>query len=369
MKTVAALLMKNGLPMPYAKSKPFELVEIDLEKPHEGEVLLRITGAGICHSDLSIVNGSRPRPIPLIGGHEGVGVVEELGAGIKDLNVGDTVSIIFMPPCGECRQCLHGIPAYCSVGSAANVRGEMSRGGSRISFNGKPIHHYNGVSCYSQHMVLDRRSLVKIPSDLPLSSTAIFGCALLTGIGAVRNGAKVPSGASVGIWGLGGVGLAALIGAVISKASPIIAIDPVAMKRELALELGADIAIAPTDDVREYVKDGVDYSIETVGRVEALQQAYEMTIRGGVVTTIGLPDPSALLGIPAASLVTEVKTLQGSYMGSGDPRKDIPEFVQFWREGKLPVEKLVSLTRPMSEVNEAMDALHGGEVVRQVILP
>lgn len=369
MKTVAALLLKTGLPMPFAQSKPFELVEIDLDKPLEGEVLLRITGAGICHSDLSIVNGSRPRPIPLIGGHEGVGVVEELGAGVKDLKIGDTVSIIFMPPCGECSQCLHGTPAYCSVGSAANVKGEMLRGGSRISFNGKPIHHYNGVSCYSQHMVLDRRSLIKIPSEIPVESAAIFGCALLTGIGAVRNGAKVRSGASVGIWGLGGVGLAALIGAVIAKASPIIAIDPVAMKRELALEMGADIAISPTENVRDYVKNGVDFAIETVGRVDALKQAYEMTVRGGVVTTIGLPDPKDILGIPAASLVTEIKTLQGSYMGSGDPRKDIPAYVKLWQEGRLPVAKLISLARPMSEVNEAMDDLHGAQVVRQVIIP
>jgi alcohol dehydrogenase len=219
-------------------------------------------------------------------------------------------------------------------------------------------------------MVLDRRSLIHVPSDLPIDIAAIFGCAFLTGVGAVRNGANVPAGASVGIWGLGGVGMAALLGAVVAKASPIIAIDPVPMKRALALELGADIAIDPTEDIREHVKGGVEYAIEAVGKASALKHAYESTARAGTTVTVGLPAPADQLSFSAVSLVTDVKTLKGSYLGSGDPRKDIPEFVQLWRDGKLPAEKLITKTRPLTEVNESMDELDDAQkVVRQIVQP
>lgn len=370
MKSLAALLRTSGQPTPYTKTRPLELVEIDLEKPGEGEVLVKITAAGICHSDLSIVNGSRPRPTPLIGGHEGAGIVEEVGSGVHDLKAGDAVAIVFMPSCGECQQCREGIPAFCSVGSAANVKGELIRGGSRISYKGERIHHYNGVSCYSQYMVLDRRSLIPVPSDLPIEVAAIFGCAFLTGVGAVRNGAKVTAGSSVGVWGLGGVGMAALLGAVVAKASPIVAIDPVPMKRTLALELGADIAIDPSEDIREHVKGGVEFAIEAVGKASALKQAYEGTARAGTTVTVGLPAPADQLAISAVSLVTDVKTLKGSYLGSGDPRKDIPDFIQLWRDGKLPAERLITMKRPLSEVNESMDALDDAQkVIRQIVEP
>lgn len=355
--------------MPYASSAPFEIVEVDLDGPREGEVLVRITAAGVCHSDLSVLNGSRPRPLPLIGGHEATGIVEALGSDVRNLREGDHVSLIFMPSCRECDECLHGIPAFCSVGSAANIKGELIRGGTRISYKGEKISHYNGVSCYSQYAIMDERSLVKIPTDLPKDIAAIFGCALLTGIGAVRHGAQVTSGASVGIWGLGGVGIGALLGAVISSAGLIIAVDSVASKRKLALELGAHFAIDPSEDIREYLKTGVQFAIEAVGKSEALKQAYDGTARGGTTVTVGLPAPTEQLSISAVSLVTDVKTLKGSYLGSGDPRKDIPEFVKLWQEGKLPVEKLISKCRPMSEINEAMDELQGAEVVRQILYP
>ena len=323
MKSQAALLRRSGQGAPYAATAPFEIIEVDLDGPREGEVLVRVTAAGVCHSDLSVLNGSRPRPLPLIGGHEATGIVE----------------------------------------------GELIRGGTRTSYKGEKINHYNGVSCYSQYAIMDERSLVKIPSDLPKEIAAIFGCALLTGIGAVRHGAQVTSGASVGIWGLGGVGIAALLGAVIANAGVIIAVDPVAAKRKLALELGAHFAIDPSEDIREYLKTGVQFAIEAVGKSAALKQAYEGTARGGTTVTVGLPAPTEQLSISAVSLVTDAKTLKGSYLGSGDPRKDIPEFVKLWQDGKLPVEKLISKCRPMSEINEAMDELQGAEVVRQIIYP
>ena len=369
MKSLAALLRQGGAPLPYADSRPLEIVEVDLAPPGNGEVLVKIESAGICHSDLSVVNGSRQRPLPLIAGHESAGVVVEIGPGVKDLKVGDHVTSVFLPSCGLCSECTSGTPAFCSVGAASNGRGEMIGGGSRISFKGTPVNHYNGVSCYSQYAVLDVRSLVKLPEDIPFDIAALFGCALLTGIGAVRNSAHAKPGQSLGVWGLGGVGLSALIGAVISKASPIFAIDPVASKRELALELGADFALDSSENLRDHLPGGVLVAVECAGRADTLKSAYEATSRGGTTVTVGLPPASEMLSISALSLVSDVKTNRGSYIGSENPRIDIPEFVDFWRAGNLPVEKLLTSVSPMTQVNEAMDALRGAQVVRQVIHP
>jgi len=200
LKSLAALLRQSGAPLPYAVTRPLEIVEIDLSAPGHGEVLVKIESAGICHSDLSVVNGSRQRPLPLVAGHESAGVVVELGAGVKSLKVGDHVTSVFLPSCGSCNECTSGTPAFCSVGAASNGRGEMIGGGSRISFDGALAYHYNGVSCYSQYAVLDERSLIKLPEDIPFDIAALFGCALLTGIGAVRNSAHAKPGHSVGVW-------------------------------------------------------------------------------------------------------------------------------------------------------------------------
>ena len=369
MKSQAVLLRHSGAQLPYATSRPLEIVEVELAQPGTGEVIVKIEAAGICHSDLSVVNGSRPRPLPLVAGHESAGVVVELGAGVKSLKVGDHVTSVFLPSCGSCSECVLGTPAFCSVGALSNSRGEMSSGGSRISFGGEPVNHYNGVSCYSQYAVLDERSLIKLPEDIPFDISALFGCALLTGIGAVRNSAQAKPGQSLGIWGLGGVGLSALIGAVISQASPIFAIDPVASKRKLALELGADFALDPSENLREHLPNGVLVAIECAGRAETLKAAYEATCRGGTTITVGLPPAAEMLSISALSLVSDVKTIRGSYLGSANPRIDIPEFVKFWRDGNLPVEKLLTSVSPMSQINEAMDALQGAQVVRQIIRP
>ena len=369
MKSLAALLRQSGAPLPYATTRPLEIVEVDLAPPGTGEVLVKIESAGICHSDLSVVNGSRQRLLPLIAGHESAGVVVELGTGVKELKVGDHVTSVFLPSCGSCSECTSGTPAFCSVGAASNGRGEMIGGGTRISFNGAPVNHFNGVSCYSEYAVLDVRSLVKLPEEIPFDIAALFGCALLTGIGAVRNSAQAKPGQSLGVWGLGGVGLSALIGAVITKASPIFAIDPVASKRELALELGADFALHPSENLRDHLPSGVVVAVECAGRADTLKSAYEATSRGGTTVTVGLPAASEMLSISALSLVSDVKTIRGSYLGSANPRVDIPEFVDFWRAGNLPVEKLLTSVSPMTQVNEAMDALQGAQVVRQVIHP
>jgi alcohol dehydrogenase len=368
-KSLAALLRQSGAQLPYTNSRPLEIVEVNLVPPNTREVLVKIEAAGICHSDLSVVNGTRQRPLPLIAGHESAGVVVEVGADVKTLKVGDHVTSVFLPSCGSCSDCTSGLPAFCSLGAASNSRGEMLGGGTRISIDSEAINHYNGVSCYSQYAVLDERSLIKLPDDVPFDIGALFGCALLTGIGAVRNSAHAKPGQSLGVWGLGGVGLSALMGAVISKASPIFAIDPVASKRKLAIELGADFALEPGENLRDHLPGGVSVAIECAGRADTLKSAYEATSRGGTTVTVGLPPASEMLSISALSLVSDVKTIRGSYLGSANPRVDIPEFVDFWRAGNLPVEKLLTSVSPMYKVNEAMDALQGAQVIRQIIHP
>lgn len=369
MKSLAGLIRVTGTSLPYVESRPIELVEVELSPPGEGEVLVRIEAAGICHSDLSVVNGTRQRPLPIVGGHESAGIVEEVGPGVSHLKVGDHVTSVFLPSCGSCSECQAELQAFCSIGAAANARGEMIRGGSRIKIDGKPVNHYNGVSCYSQFAIMDERSLIKLPDDIAFDIAALFGCALLTGIGAVRNAARAKADQPLGIWGLGGVGLSALIGAVIAGSSPIFAIDPVESKRKLALELGAHFALHPDENLRDHLPSGVAVAIECAGIAATLKAAYEATGRGGTTVTVGLPPASELLSISALSLTSDVKTVKGSYLGSANPRKDIPDFVDFWRAGKLPVERLLSAARPMTEINEAMDALHGAQVIRQVVRP
>ena len=369
MKSKAVLLKKIASNPPFASSDSWEIVEVDLAPPGVGEVVVRIESAGICHSDLSVMNGTRPRPLPMVLGHESAGVVVEVGLGVTEFEVNDHVTSIFLPSCGSCSTCRSGKPSNCSVAAAVNARGELISGGTRISYNGATVNHFNGVSCYSQFAVMDVRSLVKIPKEIPFDLAALFGCALLTGIGAVKNSAQTKPGQSLAVWGLGGVGLASVIGGVIAKASPIIVIDPIESKRELALLLGADIALDPRENLRDHLSEGVDVAIEAVGRAAALKDAYDATARGGVTVTVGLPPSNEQLSISALSLVSEIKTLKGSYLGSSDPRVDIPEYVNLWKQGRLPVEKLLSMTHPMSKFGEAMDLLDSASVVRQVIHP
>jgi alcohol dehydrogenase len=228
------------------------------------------------------------------------------------------------------------------------------------------------VSAFSERTVVSRASAVVVPEDVPFDTAALFGCAVLTGVGAVLHTARVRPGESVAVFGLGGVGLAAVLGAVVAGAHPIVAIDPVEAKRALALELGADLVLSPDDGVdpiREATRGGAQHAIEAVGHPGVLRSAYDATARGGTTVSVGLPHPSLELTLPAASLVAEARTLVGSYLGSTAPQRDIPLLIGLWRAGRLPVERLLEGRLPLDAINEAMDALAAGEVVRQLIAP
>jgi alcohol dehydrogenase len=363
----AVLTQSGGNAAPYATSKPLEVHALDLADPKPGEVLVRIDAAGICHSDLSVINGDRPRPMPMALGHEAAATVLALGDPEEPgLAVGDRVVLVFLPSCGQCPACLSGEGYLCAPAAAANGRGEMLRGGSRLSCAGEQVHHHLGVSAFATQAVVDRRSLVKIDADIPPETAALFGCAVLTGVGAVMNTAEVRPGESVLVYGLGGVGLAALMGAIAAGAQPVYAVDPMPEKRALALELGATAALAPGDEERVF---GTDVVVETVGKATVLATAYKAARRGGRIVTVGLPNPAEELSINALSLVADGKILMGSYMGSSIPSRDIPRYIALWRVGRLPVERLLTSVSPLEEINELMDKLAEGKAVRQVVVP
>lgn len=372
MKITAAVLDRIGAAAPYAASRPLRLAEIDLDPPRPGELLLRIDAAGLCHSDLSVVNGDRVRPTPMALGHEAVGTVIEAGDPASAFKPGDRVVLSFLPACGRCAACAAGEGYLCAPAAAANGAGVLLGGGHRLHDHGAHVFHHLGVSAFATHAVVDERSAVRIDADIPVEIAALFGCAVLTGVGAVINTAKVRPGESVVVYGLGGVGLAALLGALASGAQPVIAVDPVAAKRTLALELGAAAAVSPdeaAETVAALTNGGADVAIESVGRASVLADAYKATRRGGRTVTVGLPNPAEMLSIPAVSLVADGKTLMGSYMGSAIPARDIPRYIALWRAGRLPVERLLTSTGPLSGINAALDELASGRAIRQIMLP
>lgn len=373
MQVTAAVLHQRSTSRPFADSMPLTLETLDLRGPGEGEVLVRIKAAGLCHSDLSVINGDRPRPVPMALGHEAAGVVEAVGPGVNDLNPGDHVVMVFVPSCGHCRPCAEGRPALCEPGNGANLRGEMLAGGRRLSFAGEPIHHHLGVSAFADHAVVSRHSLVPVPADMPLEHAALFGCAVLTGVGAVVNTARVPPGASVAVVGLGGVGLAALLGALACGAERVVAVDLLPAKLQIARQLGATDTFEAGDPevvsrVREATGGGVDYAVEVAGSEKALEMAYHITRRGGTTVTAGLANPARHVSIQQASLVAEERTLKGSYVGSCIPVRDIPRYIGLFRRGRLPVDRLLSETIRLDQINAAFDRLADGEVLRQVVM-
>lgn len=377
MKIRAAILEQSGLPAPYARSRPLAVREIELDGPGQGEVLVRVMAAGLCHSDLSVIDGNRPRPLPMVLGHEAAGIVEELGPGVDDLRPGDHVVFVFVPSCGACECCLDARPALCIPGAAANGAGVLLSGARRLSegqgTHAHALNHHLGVSGFADYATVSRRSLVKVDASLAFEHAALFGCAVLTGVGAAFNGAKVRPADRVAIIGLGGVGMAALLGARAAGAEQIVAVDISPEKLEIAQSLGATDVVLAGENAAQAIKDlthgGVDHAIELAGSVAALQLGYQIIRRGGELTTGGLPAPTAVLPIPAVNLVADEKTVRGSYLGSCVPARDIPRYIRLFQRGLLPVDKLLSKTMPISEINEGFDLLREGKLLRGVVLP
>jgi Zn-dependent alcohol dehydrogenase len=373
MRIRAAVLREMGAPTPYADSRPLEIAGVELDGPGPGELLLKIGAAGLCHSDLSVIDGSRPRPMPMLLGHEAAGTVVATGPGVERFQAGDHVVVAFVPACGECRPCRQGRAALCEPGAAANTAGTLLSGARHLhDAAGDPLHHHLGVSAFADHAVVAAESAIGIPDELPFELGALFGCAVLTGVGAVVNAAQITSDDQVAVFGLGGVGMSAVLGARLAGARTIIGVDAVPSKLELAEQITGVSALAASDDVVERIRaqtaGGADCVIETVGNAEVLAQAYAATRRGGTTITVGLPHPDRMLTIPAVSLVAEERTLKGSYLGSSVPRRDIPRFIDHYRAGRLPVEQLLTHRLALEDINEGFDRLARGEAVRQVVV-
>jgi len=373
MKIRAAVLDSMGASPPYATSRPLAIVPVDLDPPGRGELLVKIVAAGLCHSDLSVINGDRPRPMPMALGHEAAGIVEALGEGVSDLQVGDHVVVVFVPSCGLCAPCAEGRPALCEPGAAANGAGTLLGGARRLTRNGEPLNHHLGCSVFAEYATVSRRSVVRIDPEVPLDEAALFGCAVLTGVGAVVNTAQVRVGATVAVIGLGGVGLAALIGAQAAGARQIIAVDLSDDKLETARTLGATHTVnAGQDDALERIRNlssgGVELAFEFAGSIRALELAYRATRRGGSTITAGLPPSTATLPLPAVSLVAEERTLKGSYIGTCVPSRDLPRYIDLYMQGRLPVDKLLSGRLTLDEINHGFDRLHEGVAIRQVVM-
>lgn len=373
MKTRAAVLYEMGQSAPYAESNALKIEELDLDDPGSGEVVVELVGAGLCHSDLSVIDGSRPRVMPMVLGHEASGIVRETGPNVHTLRPGDHVVFSFVPMCGHCPQCATGRPALCEPGTEANWSGQLLAGGRRFKNpTGDVINHHLGISGFSQFTVAAQESLVKIDPAMPLENAALFGCAILTGVGAVVNTAQMPPGMSAAVFGLGGVGLSMVMGAYAAGAHPIVAVDLLDSKLELARALGATHTVNARDTdaveaVREITSGGANYVFEGVGSAAVLGQAYQATARAGMTVSAGLPAPDQNLSIPAVHMVGEERTIKGSFMGSAVPSRDIPRFMAMYQAGRLPVDKLLTRTITLDEINAGFDALAAGQAVRQLI--
>ena len=375
MKSKAAVLREIGKPFPYAESQQLSIEEVTLLPPAPTDLVVEIAGAGLCHSDLSVMNGSRAAPVPMLMGHEGAGRVVEVGSAITDVKVGDPVAFQFSVSCGRCRNCQSGRPQICEAGPPARLKGELISGGSRIrDANGDTIRHFIGVSCFAEYAVVNRGSVVVIDEGITPEDAAIFGCAVMTGVGALVNTARIAPGQSVAIFGLGGVGLCGIMGAKVSGADTIIAVDLEEAKLKKALELGATHAFNARDPelvskVMDLTHGGVDVAVELAGAVAAMESAYAVTVRGGRLVTAGLSPIGAKFSFEHGDLVGNEKSILGSYMGSCVPVRDIPRFIRMYQTGALPVDKLIDRNIGFGEINAGFDRLHNGEALRQVLVP
>jgi alcohol dehydrogenase len=362
-----------GKPGPYAESLPLEIEDLELDGPQEGEVLIEIKAAGLCHSDLSVINGSRPRVMPMVLGHEAAGIVREVGPGVRAFSPDDHVVLTFVPSCGECDFCVSGRPTLCKRGAVANVAGTLLTG--RRPFrrsNGQELHQHLGVSGFSAYTVVSQQSLVKIDPAIPFAIASVFGCAVMTGAGAVFNTAKLRPGDSAAVFGIGGVGLSAIMAAKAAGAFPIIAVDRLPQKLEVALQAGATHTVnAASDDpvsaIRDITGGGVSAAFEAAGIAQTSEQAWESVATGGKLVCLGLPGPQVNLAVPIVRLVGEERTIHGSYMGSSTPRRDIPKFLAMHQAGVLNVDLLQTATIGIHEINGAFDKLAEGKEIRQIV--
>ena len=357
----------------YELNAPVQVEDVDLDSPKAGEVRVKIAANGVCHSDYSVIHGVLRSPLPVVLGHEGAGVVEEVGPGVSLVKAGDHVVLSFAPYCGRCYYCSIGSPVLCTNMRMTMGKGTLLDGTCRLKKNGKDIHHMAGLSSFAEHAVVDQTACIPIPDNVPLDKACLVGCGVMTGLGAATNTAKVQPGSSAVVIGCGGVGLNTIQGCVLAGASTIIAVDLMDNKLEFAKEFGATHTINPGREelvrtVRGLTEGrGADYAFEVIGLGKTIEQAYACTRQGGMTVVVGAPSREDTVTIPASSLLTE-KSIKGSLYGSTRPRVDMPRLIELYMNKRIKLDELVTRTYALGEINEAMDALEKGEVARSVVV-
>jgi Zn-dependent alcohol dehydrogenase len=353
--------------------KPLQITaDVEIQEPRAGQVRVRVEHCGICHSDLSIADGTFPSPLPIVLGHEAAGVVDAIGPHVEGLKVGDPVVLTPCPPCGTCYWCVRGETSVC-VNAMAIMTNTFADGSTGLSRNGQIVYRGVGVGAFAEYVLTHATGAVRIPADVPLNVACVIGCAVQTGVGAVLNTARVEEGATVLVMGLGGIGLSVVQGARIAGAARIIVSDPVPARREAAARFGATDLLDPaTDDVvsraKELTEVGVDYAFDTAGRASLVQAGLEATRFGGTTVCVGAPaitDP-VTIGMPALFTLTEKKLL-GCALGSSNSLRDIPRLLALWRAGHLDLEGLITARRSMGEINQALDDLKASRGIRTVL--
>ena len=369
------MTIKSRAAVAFAANQPLQIVEVDVEPPKAGEVLVRIVASGVCHTDAYTLSGDDPEGVfPAILGHEGGGIVEALGEGVTSLAVGDHVIPLYTAECRECKFCKSGKTNLCQAVRATQGKGLMPDGTTRFSYQGRPIYHYMGTSTFSEYTVVPEIALAKIPEDAPLEKVCLLGCGVTTGIGAVLNTAKVEAGATVAIFGLGGIGLAAIIGATMAKAARILAVDINPAKFEIAKKLGATDFVNPNDYdksiqdvIVELTDGGVDYSFECVGNVKLMRAALECCHKGwGESTIIGVAGAGQEISTRPFQLVTG-RVWRGSAFGGVRGRTELPAYVQKAQRGEIPLDDFITHTMALEDINRAFELMHEGKSIRSVI--
>ncbi len=367
--------MKSRAAVAWEAGKPLSIEEVDLEGPKAGEVLIRLIATGVCHTDAFTLSGDDPEgAFPVILGHEGGGIVEEVGAGVTSVQVGDHVIPLYTPECGQCEFCTSGKTNLCQAIRVTQGRGLMPDGTSRFSINGKQLLHFMGTSTFSEYTVLPEIAVAKINKEAPLEKVCLLGCGITTGIGAVLNTAKVEAGSTVAVFGLGGVGLSCIQGAKMAKASRIIAVDINPEKEEMARQLGATDFVNPKDYndpiqnvIVDLTKGGVDYSFEAVGNVQLMRAALECCHKGwGESTIIGVAGAGQEISTRPFQLVTG-RVWRGSAFGGVKGRSQLPGMVNQYMGGEIQIDPMITHTMGLEDINKAFDLMHEGESIRTVI--
>ena len=368
--------MKSRAAVAWEAGKPLSIEQVDVQGPKAGEVLVRIVATGVCHTDAYTLSGADPEgAFPVILGHEGGGIVEEVGEGVTSLKVGDHVIPLYTPECGECEYCLSGKTNLCQKIRVTQGKGLMPDGTSRFSKDGKTILHYMGTSTFSEYTVLPEISLAKINPAAPLDKVCLLGCGITTGIGAVLNTAKVTPGSTVAVFGMGGIGLSVVQGAVMAKASRILCVDINPSKWEMAKALGATDFVNPKDypdtPIQQVIVDmtngGVDYSFECIGNVNVMRSALECCHKGwGESTIIGVAGAGQEIATRPFQLVTG-RVWRGSAFGGVKGRSQLPDYVERYMQGEIKIDEMITEVMPLEDINRAFDLMHEGKVIRSVI--